>query len=83
MDGMEATAAIRKREKTAGGHLPIIALTAHAMKGDRQNRLAAGMDGYVGKPIRVEELFRMMEALAPDLRSTEPITVGRRLRRPG
>ena len=65
MDGMEATAVIREKEKTTGGRLPIIALTANAMKGDRENCLAAGMDGYVGKPIRAEELLGMMEALAP------------------
>jgi signal transduction histidine kinase/CheY-like chemotaxis protein len=58
MDGIGATEAIRERERTAGGHLPIIALTAHAMKGDRERFLAAGMDGYVSKPISVEELDR-------------------------
>jgi len=56
MDGFEATAAIREKEKSSGKHLPIIALTAHAMKGDHERCLAAGMDGYVSKPIRAEEL---------------------------
>ena len=57
MSGFEATAAIRGRERQAGGHLPIIAMTAHAMKGDRERCLEAGMDGYVSKPIQAQELF--------------------------
>jgi PAS domain S-box-containing protein len=58
MDGFEATAAIRAREQAAGRHTPIVAVTAHAMKGDRERCLAAGMDTYVTKPIRTEELWR-------------------------
>ncbi|HMD84157.1 MAG TPA: ATP-binding protein [Terriglobia bacterium] len=61
MDGFEATAAIREKEQFAGGHLPIIAMTAHAMMGDRQRCLSAGMDGYVSKPIRIQELFTVID----------------------
>ena len=63
MDGFEAAAAIRAGEKATGEHIPIIALTAHAMKGDREKCLAAGMDGYVSKPIDAKELFETIEAL--------------------
>jgi CheY-like chemotaxis protein len=62
MDGLEATAVLRKREN---GHsrLPIIAMTAHAMKGDRDRCLAAGMDGYLAKPINAQELIGLVEGL--------------------
>jgi len=65
MDGFEATAAIRAKEKPLGKHLPIIAMTAHAMKGDEERCLAAGMDGYVSKPVRADELFANIEKLFP------------------
>ena len=61
MDGFEATALIRKRQKESGRHLPIIALTAGAMQGDEERCLAAGMDYYVSKPIKLEELFSAIE----------------------
>jgi CheY-like chemotaxis protein len=61
MDGFEATAAIRGKEKATGLHQPIIALTAHAMKGDREKCLAAGMDGYLTKPIRSQELYEVLD----------------------
>jgi signal transduction histidine kinase/DNA-binding response OmpR family regulator len=61
MDGLETTAHIRKREEISGTHLPIIALTAHAMKGDEEKCLAAGMDAYVSKPIHAATLFRAIE----------------------
>jgi len=61
MDGFEATRAIREKEKTTGKHLPIIALTAHAMAGDRDKCLAAGMDSYLAKPLRPRELVSLVE----------------------
>src|SRR5262249_55598040 len=65
MDGFEATAAIRARESAIGVHTPIIAMTAHAMKGDRERCLASGMDSYVSKPLRPQELFDVLEHLVP------------------
>jgi CheY-like chemotaxis protein len=61
MDGLEATAAIRAKEKQIGRHTPIIAMTAYAMKGDRERCLEAGMDCYVAKPIRAKQLFDTIE----------------------
>jgi len=63
MDGFEAAAAIRAKEGGSGTHIPIIAMTAHAMKGDRERCLAAGMDAYVSKPIQARELFKAIETL--------------------
>lgn len=57
MDGLEATVAIRAQEKSSGTHVPIIALTAHAMQGDRERCMAAGMDGYLSKPLQPSELL--------------------------
>jgi PAS domain S-box-containing protein len=68
MDGLAATAAIRKYEEKSGTHIPIVAMTAHAMKGDRERCLAAGMDGYVSKPIRTREL----EAVISQVLGTKP-----------
>ncbi len=65
MDGFEATQAIREREKTTGAHVPIVAMTAHAMKGDRERCLEAGMDSYVSKPLQAQELIHVIESLAP------------------
>jgi CheY-like chemotaxis protein len=61
MDGFAATAAIREAERTTGEHLPIIAMTARAMKGDREACLAAGMDGYLSKPLHSQQLFETIE----------------------
>jgi signal transduction histidine kinase/DNA-binding response OmpR family regulator len=63
MNGLEATAAIRDSERAADRHTPIVALTAHAMDGDRERCLAAGMDAYVAKPIKAEELFTTIDRL--------------------
>lgn len=62
MDGLEATAAIRKKEELSGNHQAVVALTAHAMKGDQERCLAAGMDGYLSKPIRPQELDAILES---------------------
>jgi two-component system, sensor histidine kinase and response regulator len=61
MDGFEATVEIRRREKLTGRRTPIIALTAHALKQDRERCLSVGMDAYVTKPIRPGELFSVIE----------------------
>ena len=63
MDGFEATAAIRDKEKHTGQHIPIIAMTANALKGDQERCLEAGLDGYIAKPIRTKELFAAIEAI--------------------
>jgi len=65
MDGLQATARIRERELATGAHIPIIAVTAHAMKGDRERCLAAGMDGYITKPINPAELAKAILATVP------------------
>jgi signal transduction histidine kinase/CheY-like chemotaxis protein len=62
MDGIEATAEIRKKEQLSGKHQAVIALTAHAMKGDEERCLNAGMDGYLSKPIRAPELDAILES---------------------
>jgi CheY-like chemotaxis protein len=65
MSGYEATAEIRKTETLLGTHTPIVALTAHALKGTRELCLAAGMDGYLSKPIRTAELFALLDSFLP------------------
>jgi CheY-like chemotaxis protein len=65
MSGLEATAAIRRREQGTGKHIPIIAMTAHAMIGDRAKCLAVGMDGYVSKPVHADELYAALENVTP------------------
>jgi signal transduction histidine kinase/ActR/RegA family two-component response regulator len=63
MDGFEATAAIRGHERETGNHIPIIAMTAHAMPGDRERCIAAGMDSYIAKPLKVGELIELLEKI--------------------
>ena len=63
LDGLAATAEIRQRERVAGSHLPIVAMTAHALKGDRERCLAAGMDGYISKPVKFELVQQEIERL--------------------
>jgi len=75
MDGFEATAAIRAKEMLAGGHIPIIALTAHALKGDKEQCIAAGMDSYLSKPIRAIELVSTIESLLENKRATRSSTL--------
>ncbi len=64
LDGIAATTLIRQREKETGSHQPIVALTAYAVKGDQEKCLAAGMDGYLAKPIRPEELDALLQSFA-------------------
>jgi two-component system sensor histidine kinase/response regulator len=63
LDGLAATAEIRRREKTSGEHLPIVAMTAHALKGDRERCLAGGMDGYIAKPVKFDLVQQEIERL--------------------
>jgi two-component system sensor histidine kinase/response regulator len=77
MDGLEATAAIRQRERATGAHVPIVAMTAHAMTGDRERCLQAGMDAYVSKPLRPDELLAVVDGLFaapphPDVDAARP-----------
>jgi PAS domain S-box-containing protein len=83
MDGFEATLAIREKERLTGAHIPIIAMTAHALKGDEERCLSAGMDAYISKPIRTNDLFATIErvlgnsneAVAPEeVRNQEKLT---------
>ena len=78
MDGFAATAAIRQRENATGRHTPIIALTAHVMKDDRERCLAAGMDSYVSKPLRPQELFAAIDSLLPGGKTASRIAAASR-----
>src|SRR5262245_6080533 len=75
MGGLEATSAIRAREARVGGHLRIVAMPAYAMTGDRERCLAAGMDGYLSKPIDPQLLFAVVEEESPG-NSARPATTG-------
>jgi HPt (histidine-containing phosphotransfer) domain-containing protein len=82
-NGIEAVEAVREKEKATGAHIPVIALTAHAMKEDREKCLRAGMDDYVSKPVRAEELLATIEKVAtrfsieprPDPSAETPVPV--------
>jgi CheY-like chemotaxis protein len=67
MDGYAAASAIRTRETQTGGHIPIIAMTANAMQGDRERCLVAGMDDYVSKPVQSKDLITVLRKWAPQL----------------
>jgi signal transduction histidine kinase/CheY-like chemotaxis protein/HPt (histidine-containing phosphotransfer) domain-containing protein len=73
MDGVQAAREIRKLEKTLGRRIPIIAMTAHALKGDRERYLGAGMDGYVSKPLLAQDLFAAVESLARPVDGGAPL----------
>jgi CheY-like chemotaxis protein len=78
MDGLTATRRIREREKQTGLHLPIIAMTAHAMKGDQELCLEAGMDGYISKPVsgkRIGETIASLVISEPEVRSLPIVKV--------
>jgi CheY-like chemotaxis protein len=75
MDGFQATAAIRERERSTGDHVPIVALTAYAMSGERELSLGAGMDAYVTKPVRSAELFATIDRLQREIPRAEIPTV--------
>jgi two-component system, sensor histidine kinase and response regulator len=75
MDGLEATVAIRERERSVGVHTPIIALTAHALKSDEERCLSAGMDAHTSKPIRTKELFALIEKFLEQASSSNSIEV--------
>ena len=68
LDGLQTTVCIREKEKATGAHLPIIAMTAHAMKGDRESCLSAGMDGYLGKPLKPNEILETIDGLMTKLK---------------
>jgi CheY-like chemotaxis protein len=78
IDGLEATAVIRKQEESTGKHLPIIAMTAHAMQGDRERCFAAGMDGYIAKPIQPQDLRDAIENLRQSSTPADKVTTPRR-----
>jgi CheY-like chemotaxis protein len=71
LDGFEATAAIRRAERTLGNHIPIIAMTANAMTGDRERCLRAGMDSYLSKPVSVDQITRTLREFAAGSRAED------------
>jgi two-component system sensor histidine kinase/response regulator len=79
MDGFEATAAIRAKEKFTGMHIPIIAMTANALKGDQERCLSAGMDAYISKPIRTNELFATIEKVLDEAGASNAVEAQEKL----
>jgi two-component system, sensor histidine kinase and response regulator len=77
MDGLAATEAIRQREKNSGAHLAIFAMTAHAMKGDRERCLQAGMDGYITKPIRFSDIEKTLSSFSSAESASVPSPSGK------
>ena len=75
MGGFEATAEIRQKEEAAGGHIPIVAMTAHAMKGDRERCLAGGMDEYLTKPLDSRRLCELVESLVAGTRAAADLVI--------
>jgi len=71
MDGLTATSEIRRHEKGTGGHIPIIAMTAHALEGDRKMCLDAGMDDYIAKPMRAKDLYSAIDRTVEGVAGTE------------
>jgi two-component system, sensor histidine kinase and response regulator len=71
MGGLQATQLIREKEKSTGGHLPIVAMTAHAMQGDRERCIAAGMDGYLAKPIDPKSFLQTVEGISQSVAESE------------
>ena len=82
MDGLQAATRIRERELGTGAHIPIIAVTAHAMKGDRERCLAAGMDGYIAKPINPGEFAKVIQVTMPSGTKTAVLPVNPILKGP-
>ena len=76
MDGLEATTAIRRWEQETRIHVPIVAMTAHAMQGDVERCRAAGMDGYVSKPMQPEELYAAIDSVMATARWEERLSQG-------
>ena len=74
MDGLEATRRIREQEESSGGHIPIVAMTAYAMSGDRERCLEAGMDGYISKPV---SLAALEQAIADPAGAAAPVAATR------
>ncbi len=80
MDGFETTASIREKEKKTGFHMPIIAMTAHAMKGDRERCLDSGMDDYIAKPLKAEHLMKTIDRVIFKKRKAKKIPIKSQIR---